>query len=159
MKPSLGLLLRLFLSLALCVLGPGTSAYAMAANGPERMVICGETGTSAVWIDASGAASDTAPDCRTCPDCLSAADMPALLPPVHLPVALQKAPPGLILPVSALPILPAHLRPDPRGPPVLAPLANGPIDAVRSVPAIAPASLEFGQVMRGQSMPDRRATD
>lgn len=76
------LMLRLFLLLALAILGPGTDAQAMAPHAPTMMVICGELGATTVWLDASGQPVQP-PDCGTCPDCLSAAatpDLPAVFP-------------------------------------------------------------------------------
>ncbi len=151
------LMLRLFLLLALAILGPGTDAQAMAPHAPTMMVICGESGATTVWLDASGQPVQP-PDCGTCPDCLSAAATPDL-PAVFLFSAPQlRAPARVWMPEPAQPLAVAHLRPVPRGPPAPAPMAVGPNDAVRSFRATAPAPLEFGQVRRGQSVTDRRAT-
>lgn len=151
------LLLRLLLLLSLAILGPGTEVQAMAAQAPTMMVICGESGATTVWLDASGKPVQS-PDCSTCPDCLSAAATPDLPAAFQLSAPQPRAPSRIWLPEPALPLAVAHLRPVPRGPPAPAPMAVGPNDAVRSFRAIAPAPLEFGQVRRGQSVTDRRAT-
>lgn len=153
------LLLRFCLAIALFVAGPGAPSHAMGAGGATMQVICGDAGAETIWLDASGAPVDKGEDCRACPDCLSPDVASGGLVVAFLPAPPPPAPALMPLPTDALPLAPAYIRPIPRGPPALATGARGPNDAVRSFRAIAPATLEFRQARRGQSVTDRRATD
>ncbi len=149
------LVLGLIVALALALTGPGTVGAGQSAPGLLPMVICGTDGTQTLWIDAQGNPADPADHCPDCPICLI--QVPAALP--DMPVAAHDAADAanrLVHPRHRAPAIgPArHDRPEARGPPP----ASGPMSPCPDIglSAVRPASLEFGQVIRGATMPDRR---
>jgi len=110
----------LILALALVLSGPGGTG---PANGATMVVLCGGDTPSTIWLDADGNPVEPGVMHDKCLDCIIfSATLPetsalrSSLIPRRLPVGLIQA-----IPPKPEPI--AHLRPDPRGPP-LAPIVH-----------------------------------
>lgn len=149
----------LMLTLSLGLFGATASANAAGSAGLVQMVICADAGAQTIWLDGEGNPADPAmTDCCNC-DLCHAAD-PVLAPP--RPFGWQACPPAraaiLPAPKQAAPAV-EMAAPLPRGPPQrIWIVAEGRIPAAPlPVARRVPASLEFGQVMHGQIVSDRRA--
>jgi hypothetical protein len=147
----------LVLAFALILTGPGGAG---PAKGAMLVELCAADTTSLLWIDAEGNPISPGLHHAKCLDCLLfSAPLPnladGLLPLDSLPVA-----PGLSQPVVR-PMQPvAHLRPMPRGPPVVKGdilRLVSPRPDFRSVKPLATLPLEFHQVLHMVKLTDLRA--
>jgi hypothetical protein len=105
----------LILALALVLTGPGGAG---PANGAIMVTLCAGDTAETIWLDADGNPVIPGADHAKCPDCLLfAAPLPRAFGslPRMVPARL---PAGPTLPVATAPWQIAHLRPDPRGPPL-----------------------------------------
>jgi hypothetical protein len=146
----------LVLAFALILTGPGGAG---PAKGAMQIELCAEDAASLVWIDAEGNPVPPGLLHAKCLDCLLfSAPLPnladGLLTINSLPVA-----PGLTLPVSRPTHPVAHLRPIPRGPPVV----KGDILRLmslrpdfRSLKPLAILPIDFYQVLRAAKLTDPR---
>lgn len=142
LRPLLCLVAALALTLS------GVTLAAATVHGPvTEMVICGDGGAETIRLDARGNPVD-GDQCCDCMDCLTmAAALPTALPPgATLPAAVAVNP---ALPVAQLPGPRPSLSPQPRGPPVAAPLAC----VLPPQVGLFHVALDQTQVQRGKAMP------
>lgn len=149
----------LLLAFSLGLFGATASATAAGSAGLMPMVICADAGARTIWLDGEGNPADPAPaDCCNC-DLCQAGD-PVLAPPQ--PIGWHACPPAHPVfrpaPKRAVPAIDLA-APLPRGPPQMPWITAEGREAAAFVPVTrrVPASLEFGQVMHGHFVSDRRA--
>jgi hypothetical protein len=135
----------LFLALAVVLSGPGGSG---SAHGATMVVLCGGETPGTVWLDANGNPVDPESPCYKCPSCLMFDAPSADRVVLRLTLEALPVPVRLVPAVPLQPVLAAHLRPDPRGPPpelsITTALAGSRLDA-RSHARTAPIRLDLRQ--------------